>query len=139
VAQALISNEFFTQHKHRHLSRRRWRASSQPEVDYYKRLVLQKDLEIKKHRRRISEVTKKETVNVANILQLQAENFFRKMEMQSLRNSVAELLAARDNASQALRLFECELHELGRGAEDSEPAVLEYELSEQDWHDIIER
>ena len=131
--------EISAEHRFRHSSRRRGEANLRRSSAYGRSFAFQRELTVKKQHLRIAEVTEKESANVANLLQLQVENFFRKIEIQSLRDSVTELLEARDTASQTLRLFQCELETLERGVSVGEAAQLDYEMSERDWQDIVEQ
>jgi hypothetical protein len=137
MKQAWDKTGMLEQQRHRVPLRRRW----SPEL---KKLTSSNPCWIaeqgtKKVARTSQRVSKKDSADVAKLLQLQTENFVRTLELQSLRQSVNVLLSARDQAEEKLRSFHAEVRGLERDSNAAVETALNYELSESDWLDIIER
>jgi hypothetical protein len=140
MKQAWDSIRNSEQLKHRSPSRRRWSPELAQRAEIYAHRHWEKSAgSAKKEPKKNLSVTERESAEVAKLLQLQSENFIRTLELQSLRNSVSELLNARSQSREAFRQLQGEIKGLECVAHPGPAEPLDYELSERDWLDIIER
>jgi len=131
---------FLDRQRHRP-SRRRWSLALRERAEYCANWSpdLISDRTAKKPKV-TSRLTKKDIESAQKLLQLQTDGFVRSLEIQSLRNSVSQLLGERRRAEDGFREFRSELRALERHVLTNKAStVLDYSLSEQDWVDIIER
>lgn len=128
--------------RQRHQSpRRRWSAALKQRIDYSCELPPGILIETAKQKPKSRiKLTKKDIADTKNALQLQAENFFRHLQIQSLQSDVGHLLEARSRAEEGYRQFQAELKTLEHEVLGSESrATLDYDLSEEEWLRTLER
>ncbi len=134
-----VQNDTLRFHGRRRLFRRRGVSlGCRRDTGFYKFLLNERDAEIRKHRKKIAEFTRRDAKNAALILQVQAESFFHHLELQSLRNAVRELAQTKAADEETFRAFATEVEGLERQVRQIQaPEELDYEISETDWLAII--
>lgn len=137
TATALARQEFFHSRRRRSISREgRLRLECDRTIEA---LLSEKDAEIKEQKKKIADFTKRDAKNAALVLQMQTENFFTQLELEGLRNAVRDLVETKKREEGALGAFAAEVERLKRDVEQSAISeALEYELSSEDWSEIIE-
>jgi hypothetical protein len=133
--QTLESREFLHSHVGRSCRRSECRPWSMHHTAY-KSHLFEKDAEIRKQKRLIHQLTSKSRRNAILILQMQVESFFHQLELQTLTKSVRELMDMKSRENQFLEVYSCEIRELEGKSEDRKQE-LNYELSEEDWAEIV--
>jgi len=104
-----------------------------------RRELLEKHSEITRQKKQIDELTARDRKNAVLFLRMQAEDFFTRLELDSLRRAVEELKEQKRAEEHGLEEFSAELKRLEENADRQEkPAPpLDYELSQEDWSEIV--